>query len=55
MHLNSDTPLDIPERYEDVTAEWLTKTLRAGGVLDQQEGKQPDEKRLLQMLLPWIY
>ena len=26
--------MDIPERYEDVTAEWLTQALRAGGVLD---------------------
>ena len=29
-------PLDIPERYEDVTAEWLTQALRAGGVLGEQ-------------------
>ena len=28
--------MDIPERYEDVTAEWLTQALRAGGVLDGQ-------------------
>ena len=36
----SPTPeslLDIPERYEDVTAEWLTQALRAGGVLGDQE------------------
>ena len=35
----SPTPkslLDIPERYEDVTAEWLTQALRAGGVLGDQ-------------------
>ena len=28
--------LDIPERYEDVTAEWLTQALRSGGVLGDQ-------------------
>ena len=28
--------LDIPERYEDVTAEWLTQALRTGGVLGDQ-------------------
>ena len=30
------TPLGIPEKYEDVTAEWLTRALRAGGVLADQ-------------------
>ena len=29
-------PFGIPERYEDVTAEWLTQALRAGGVLEEQ-------------------
>lgn len=29
-------PLGIPERYEDVTNEWLTQALRAGGVLGKQ-------------------
>ena len=29
-----ERPMDIPERYEDVTAEWLTQALRTGGVLD---------------------
>ncbi len=29
-------PLDIPERNEDVTAEWLTQALRVGGVLGEQ-------------------
>jgi len=28
--------LDIPERYEDVSAEWLTQALRTGGVLGDQ-------------------
>ena len=28
--------MDIPERYEDVTAEWLTQALRTGGVLDDR-------------------
>ena len=28
--------MDIPERYEDVTAEWLTHALRTGGVLGDQ-------------------
>ena len=36
MTPNTDSPLDIPERYEDVTAEWLTQALRAGGVLGEQ-------------------
>lgn len=27
------TPLEIPEKYEDVTAEWLTAALREGGVI----------------------
>ncbi|MDA1228050.1 MAG: aminoglycoside phosphotransferase family protein [Chloroflexi bacterium] len=31
-----DSSLDIPERYEDVTAEWLTQALRAGGVIGDQ-------------------
>ena len=30
------SPLDIPERYGDVSAEWLTQALRAGGVLSHQ-------------------
>lgn len=36
MNPAADAPLGIPERYEDVTAEWLTQALRAGGVLDEQ-------------------
>jgi len=28
--------LNIPERYEDVTAEWLTEALRSGGVIGDQ-------------------
>jgi hypothetical protein len=28
--------LNIPERYEDVTAEWLTQALRAGGIMGDQ-------------------
>lgn len=33
---SNNPPLAIPERYEDVTAEWLTQALRAGGVLNGQ-------------------
>ena len=36
MKPTTGEPLDIPERYEDVTAEWLTQALRAGGVLGEQ-------------------
>ncbi|MCH8870703.1 MAG: phosphotransferase [Chloroflexi bacterium] len=36
MSPNADQSIDIPERYEDVTADWLTQALRAGGVLDGQ-------------------
>ena len=36
MKPTTGDPLDIPERYEDVTAEWLTQALRAGGVLGEQ-------------------
>ena len=36
MSPTSGVPLGIPERYEDVTAEWLTQALRAGGVLGNQ-------------------
>ena len=28
--------MDIPERYEDITAEWLTEALRSGGVIGDQ-------------------
>ncbi|MDP6452258.1 MAG: phosphotransferase [SAR202 cluster bacterium] len=28
--------MNIPERYEDVTAEWLTQALRAGGIMGDQ-------------------
>ena len=31
---SDDSLLDIPERYEDVTAEWLTQALRVGGALN---------------------
>jgi hypothetical protein len=35
--LNREEPnLNIPERYEDVTAEWLTEALRSGGVIGDQ-------------------
>lgn len=36
MSSSPEPYLDIPERYEDVTAEWLTQALRTGGVLDDQ-------------------
>lgn len=36
MSQTQEPLLDIPERYEDVTAEWLTQALRAGGVLGDQ-------------------
>lgn len=36
MTPDSSHSIEIPERYEDVTAEWLTQALRAGGVLDGQ-------------------
>ena len=36
MSPNADQSIDIPERYEDVTADWLTQALRAGGVLGEQ-------------------
>lgn len=36
MKPTSRAPWGIPERYEDVTAEWLTQALRAGGVLGKQ-------------------
>lgn len=36
MPIDQPTNLEIPERYEDVTAEWLTQALRAGGVLGEQ-------------------
>ena len=36
MKPTAGAPLGIPERYEDVTAEWLTQALRAGGVLGKQ-------------------
>ena len=29
--------MNIPERHEDVNAEWLTEALRSGGVIDDQE------------------
>ena len=28
--------MNIPERYEDVTAEWLTEALQSGGVIGDQ-------------------
>ena len=31
-----ESTLEIPERYEDVSAEWLTQALRTGGVLADQ-------------------
>ena len=36
MKPTTGAPLGIPERYEDVTNEWLTQALRAGGVLGKQ-------------------
>ena len=36
MAQNADSPIEIPERYEDVTAEWLTQALRSGGGPDGQ-------------------
>ena len=36
MNPTTPNPLDIPERHEDVTAEWLTQALRSGGVISQQ-------------------
>ena len=37
MNPKQEPALDIPERYEDVTAEWLTQALRSGDILGNQE------------------